>query len=105
MDTSNLSWHHTGRVAVLADNTTGEVRGTVQTHLVPTLWMGTAILGPETVRFPIRPLHKGERVGANLTDPFPVTGGRCQLCSTQEAAMKFVIETLNQYEPNQEKTP
>jgi hypothetical protein len=97
MDTSKLTWEHAPSGSVLTD-ASGVVRGYVRPYEVhPSLWMGTAILGPGIAEIPVRLLLSGERMGANLVN-YPVTEGVFSLFDSREAAVQYVINTLTKHE-------
>lgn len=99
MDTSKLTWKDVGQSRILVDEA-DLVHGTVYMGgLGVLLWQGTAILGPEIAQLPVRPLHPGERLGANLVS-YPVTGGRISFFNTKAAAEQFVIDTLTKHKEN-----
>lgn len=92
MDTDKLIW--TPAAPFILTDVAGVFFGSVRPdRAVPSLWVGTALLGLEVAKLPVRCLLPGECLGANLVD-YPVTSGVCQYHTSKEAAMQFVIDTL-----------
>ena len=91
-------WEHVGEHGAVFKDATGLIYGGVQRYTKsPTLWLGTAILGPEVAKLPgfLRgdPPRRGEPIGARSFD-YPVTAGTCQITDSKEKAMEFVTKTL-----------
>jgi len=94
-------WLPCGEHGAVLKDATGLVYGSVRRHdQATTLWLGTAIFGPEIAKLPgfLRgdPRQPGEPVGARSFN-YPVTAGACQYAPSKEKAMQFVVDTLTEH--------